>query len=270
MPGFWESLQGNLGSVFQDYEKMKELKRQRALQKMKFITETGDVGTQVDPETADDITDYAPEAASFIKDGAYTGSADQQREAQFSQLVQDRPDISPDELMQKGLGLGAVSGNAYSNYANSVEARNQRHQDLLLRLAQQKEMQEDRQSNQAQMLQLAAALRGGGSGGGGEEGLFENKAQRQKFATNRKTYLPYGGPYDYFTKHLLNNPESAKAELSKTLQEDVDISQADPWDKYYNHINQNINEQRDTYGMKPEEIAALLSHIQGIANERRK
>lgn len=269
MPGFWESLQGNLSGVFDNYEKMKQEKRLRALQKMKFIMDSGDVGTQVDPETQEEITDYAPEAASFIKDGAYTGSAEQQRAQQFRELIKNRPDINQDELMREGLGMGAVSGNAYSNYVNSVEARNQRHQDLLVRMAEQRARQEDQQEHQRQMRGMYEAFSRAGSGD--PDALFENKTQRQKWAANRKTYLPYGGPYDYFTKHLLNNPESARSELAQTLQsDDIDIGKPEPWEQYANHIQQNILNQRDTYGMKPEEINALINHIQGIASKRRK
>lgn len=270
MPGFWESLQGNLSGVFDDYEKMKQEKRLRALQKMKFIMDSGDVGTQVDPETQEEITDYAPEAASFIKDGAYTGSAEQQRAKQFRDMIASNPDMAYEDILTQGAASGAVTGNALSNYFNGVESRKQSAELARERMQNQQTMQEDRQAHTLLLRGIIEAGMRDRSGGGDTGDLFENKTARQKWAANRKTYLPYGGPYDYFTKHLLNNPESARSELAQTLQsDDIDIGKPEPWEQYANHIQQNILNQRDTYGMKPEEINALINHIQGIASKRR-
>lgn len=271
MPGFWETLNQNLSGVFEDRERLKEQKRLRALQKMKFLMESGDVGTPVSPDMAQEVADYAPEGSGMIKDGAYTGTPEQQRMFEFRQWMEQNPQADPDSMMTRGVSSGAVSPNAYSNYINSVEARKSREQIAEENRQSREEIARMNNDTRLDLASLRRSMSGGDTGS--YDGLFENKAQRQKWAANRKTYSPYGGPYNYITQRLLNDPETAKATLAEDLQmspDDIDLNQLDPWSKYYSHLSGNVNTVRDKYGMKPEEVEALLTHVKKIAAKRYK
>jgi hypothetical protein len=267
MAGFWETFSNSARQSLGDYEQLKEQKRLRALQKLKFITENSDVGSPVDPTAAQEIADYAPEGNAFIKDGAYTGNLEQQRQAEFRKYMTENPEADPETVMRQGVSAGAVSGNSYGNYLNSVEAREARRQDLLLRLQEQRARQEDAQQHTMALRGMTQAFMSRNDGANAPD---ESKAWRQKWATNRKTYAPHGGPYNYLTQVLLNDPEMARQELStiEGMEPDFDMDSPDPWNKYAGYVATNADTFRDKYGMKPEEIQALLTHVRKIGAKR--
>lgn len=274
--GFWETFANSAQNTLGDYEKLKEQKRLRAMQKLKFIMENSDVGSQVDPTAAQEIQDYAPEGNPYIQGNTFAGTPDQQRVAEFRKFAEENPDVDEDTYMKKGMTAGAVSPGSYSSYISGRNAQEARRQDMILRLREQKAMQEDRQANQENMVRLAAALRQGGRGGDdSSDPLMENKVQRQKWATARKTYG--GDPYSFITQRLLNDPSTAAQELAAyegsnfSAEDEGLIDNPDAWQGYQNyHMRPDVRANSiNQYGLKPNEYEALLSHIQGITNKKK-
>lgn len=273
MAGFWETFSQNAGGAFDNYNQLKEQKRQRALQKMKFLTENADVGTPVDAETQRDISDYASEGSGLIKDGAYVGSPDQQREAEFRQYVNSNPQASPEDIMTRGAASGAVPAGTYGSFLSGQEARSQRMLELQMRLQQQKELQEDRQ--QQQMLMRGIIESGINSRRAQPEqdetaDFYGTKANRQKLVANRRMYG--NDPYGHLINKVFGDPASAAQALQMEGEDEVDINRPEPWDNFLRNLDADPefrNNLMTDYGLRNQELMALQSHIKGIANKRR-
>jgi hypothetical protein len=280
--GFWETFANSASGALGDYEQLKQQKRQRAIQKLKFIMENSDVGSQVDPQAAEEIQDYAPEGNPYIKDGAFTGTPDQQRVHGFREWAGQNPEADEDQFMTKGMTAGAISPTAYSSFQGRKVAAEQSRQNAIDRAATQKELQqerllqqqtsqEDRQANQAAMIRLAASLRQGNVDGG--DGIFENKANRQAFAAARKMYG--NDPYGYITNTMMKDPAAMINEFKKLegheLIDEAGLQKPEPWEAYRAaHMNPDVREDNiKKYGLRYQEYEALLKHMARMAEGKR-
>lgn len=273
--GFWETFAGGFQNALGDYDRVRQEKRARALQKLKFLTEAGDVGSPVTPEDADLIRRHASEGVGMIDENSqFTGTPEQQRLNQFREMVTSNPNMDPMQMLTQGTALGAVSPNAMSNYLNSVEARNSREQIAREQIASREQIANDRNETQLMLRSLINANRG--SGGGQpqtEDGPGGTNSDRQKWLARRKALN--NDPYSYITQQVLNNPESALAEIRGAIDanpnDELDINSPDIWDSYYQSLL-NPTERVDninSLGLRNQEYDALLKHIQQIANKKR-
>lgn len=282
MPGFWESLAPMVQSALSDYDGQRQEKRQRALQKLKFMTETGDVGTPVDPQSADLIKRHASEGAGMIgEDGNFTGTPEQQRLHAWRQSVQENPDMDPMQMIMQGTAQGAVSGNALSNVINANESRASREAIAREQIRSREDIANDRNQTQLELRNMINAAKGsGGSSVPDEDYEMGTRSDTQKWRANRRMFG--NDPLSYVRKNLLGTPEAAQAELEgvySDLQRSgqsvpgmPDVNSPESWEVYsrYHSMPEVMLGKRDELGMTPQEYREYMNYIQKVIATARK
>jgi hypothetical protein len=288
MPGFWETFSQGAQGALGDYDRVRQDKRQRALQKLKFLTENSDVGSQVDPTAANDIRRHAEEGAPLIgEDNTFTGTPEQQRLHAWRQTVEQNPDMDPLELLTKGVGAGAVSGGTLGNALNTRDslqfrqqnAEDQRNQQYLMhqeRMRNQQDLQQERMENQRTLRSMMSR----GSGDSSEDYEMGTRADTQKWRANRRMFG--NDPLSYVRKNLLGTPEAAQAELEgvySDLQRSgqsvpgmPDVNSPESWEVYsrYHSMPEVMLGKRDELGMTPQEYREYMNYIQKVIATARK